>query len=318
LDRGASGALLFAFANEDIDESDGKDYFYENGEEMDDRGDDGVAMIKGATSILIQAMTSPDSVKTYLALVRGEGILGGVDLKEKGWFEVNRPIKDEDGVEKEASTLFHFVAGQPETNVHGVDRPRMSLVLARPKQGRWHQIRRHLNGLSHPILGDTTHGASKVNREWKEKRNLPGERICLHLARLQIPSNDAVPQGIDVCCPILEDMLSILRVYAPDVLEKARPVLEREGIVIEPRVDYKVGRYRIPHGYNLREKNRGDEDVSILDQGEHYVVVDKPPSVVVHNSAWSDMMETTPMLQRVRDKTGKKVNPIHRLDRGRK
>lgn len=138
LDRGASGALLLAYADNDGDQN--KDF-----------------KRKGATATLIQAMASPESTKTYVALVRGEGILRGEDFKEKGWFEVSRPIKDESGEEKNATTLFNFVAGQPETCENGVDRPRISLVLARPKEGRWHQIRRHLNGLSHPILGDTTH-----------------------------------------------------------------------------------------------------------------------------------------------------------------
>jgi tRNA pseudouridine65 synthase len=142
LDRGASGALLLTFAN---DEEDSHGTNQKSGKK------------KGATASLIEAMASPESVKTYVALVRGEGIFRGEDFKEKGWFEVSRPIKDEGGEEKEATTMFNFVAGQPETCEDGVDRPRMSLVLARPKQGRWHQIRRHLNGLSHPILGDTTH-----------------------------------------------------------------------------------------------------------------------------------------------------------------
>lgn len=152
LDRGASGALLLAFADDD--------------EQRENQ--------KSATATLIEAMASPESIKTYVALVRGEGILHGVDFKQLGWFEETRAIKDESGQEKNATTWFNFVAGQPEASDDGIDRPRMSLVLARPKQGRWHQIRKHLNGLSHPILGDTTHGASKVNREWKERRNMPG------------------------------------------------------------------------------------------------------------------------------------------------
>ncbi len=68
--------------------------------------------------------------------------------------------------------MFKFVAGQAKD---GHDRPRVSLVLARPMQGRWHQIRRHLNGISHLIIGDSTHSVSRVNREWREGRNVPSE-----------------------------------------------------------------------------------------------------------------------------------------------
>ena len=68
---------------------------------------------------------------------------------------------------KDATTLLRFVAGQAET---GPTRPRVSLVLARPKEGRWHQIRRHLSYLSHPILGDSTHGHSKTNGKASENQ----------------------------------------------------------------------------------------------------------------------------------------------------
>jgi hypothetical protein len=197
--------------------------------------------------------------------------LHGVDFKQLGWFEVTRAIKDEKGDEKNATTFFNFVSGQPETFHNGIDRPRMSLVLARPLQGRWHQIRKHLNGLSHPILGDTTHGASKVNREWKEKRNMPGERVCLHLARLQLPPTTAVPEGIDLSCPIQDDMMEMLRVYAPDLLEQSRDILQREGILIEPNTEYEIGRFTVPEELMYAGVQVSD-DVEILAQGEHFVV----------------------------------------------
>lgn len=337
LDRGASGALLLAFADDD--------------EQRENQ--------KSSTATLIEAMASPESIKTYVALVRGEGILHGVDFKQLGWFEETRAIKDESGQEKNATTWFNFVAGQPEASDDGIDRPRMSLVLARPKQGRWHQIRKHLNGLSHPILGDTTHGASKVNREWKERRNMPGgecwtvlilinctrhhilseiariihfhslifcslwnqcltERICLHLARLQLPPTEAAPEGIDVSSPIYEDMLKMLRDYAPDVLEKSLHVLQEEGILVDSKETYEVGRYTIPE-----ECVQDDGSVQILAQGENFVIAKKPPTVVVHHSSWTGSRsnpkrrseEATPMLQRVRDATGRRVNAVHRLDR---
>mmetsp|Transcript_18238 Transcript_18238/g.30899 ORF Transcript_18238/g.30899 Transcript_18238/m.30899 type:complete len:665 (-) Transcript_18238:4-1998(-) len=312
LDRGASGCLLLTYA----DDAD------------DDKSVD--SNKSSTTATLIDALQSPDSIKTYVALVRGEGILRGEDFKEKGWFEVSRPIKDESGVEKDATTLFHFIAGQPESSDDNgvINRARMSIVLARPMQGRWHQIRRHLNGISHPILGDTTHGHSKTNRAWKETRNLPGERICLHLARMQIPPNDEIPEGLDVSCPLMDDMLDMLRVYAPDVLETALPKLKQEGILLDADREYEVGKYTIPEELlEVQLKNQmlnDDGKAEILLQGANFVIADKPPTVVAHHSSWtytrSDprrrWKEPTPMLQRVRDETGKRVNLIHRLDRG--
>jgi 23S rRNA-/tRNA-specific pseudouridylate synthase len=143
------------------------------------------------------------------------------------------------------------------------------------------------------------------------------------MARMQVPPSDAVPEGIDIACPILDDMLDMLKVYAPDVLEKSLPVLEEEGIILEAKEDYEVGEYTIPEEL-LQKKALDDGHVDILEQGDNYVVASKPPSVVVHHSSWTGKRsdpkkrwaEATPMLQRVRDATGRRVNLVHRLDRG--
>lgn len=332
LDRGASGALLFAFADDYKDSYDGDD---EKIDVDNDEQDDSLLASnqedqphfeikkkirkKGPTAILQVEMAKETTTKTYVAIVRGEGILRGEDFKQKGWFEVNRPIKDEKGRLNDAITLFRFVAGQAEPqgdNVSDDDRilqPRLCIVLARPQNGRWHQIRRHLNGLSHPILGDTSHGSSKTNREWKEKRNLPGERICLHLARLQMPPTEFTP-AIDCSCPLPTDMLNVLQVYAPKVLKDAMDVLEQEGILVHTEQKFITGTYKIPD--KLDDVPSKDE-VKILCSGENYVVAYKPPGVVVHQSAWTrgKRNEALPMVQQVRDATNRKVNPIHRLDR---
>jgi 23S rRNA-/tRNA-specific pseudouridylate synthase len=82
LDRGASGCLLCTYAD-----------------------------APEATAVLSDALQT-NSTKTYMALVRGEGIVNGTDLKQRGWFRVERPIRDERGREREAATWLRFVAGQ--------------------------------------------------------------------------------------------------------------------------------------------------------------------------------------------------------------
>lgn len=165
--------------------------------------------------------------KTYLAVVRGEGILHGEDLTEREWFTVNRPIRNANGIEKKATTRFRFVAGQG--NDYGrLNRPRAAIVLAQPQTGRWHQIRKHLNGLSHPILGDSTHGNSQTNREWRNQYGLASERLCLHLCRLDLGG----PDGLHVACPLWPDLHALLRRELPTVLEHAESVLCEEGVVL--------------------------------------------------------------------------------------
>lgn len=213
LDRGASGCLLLTLAK------------------SDQAGHD-------ATATLQEAMT--EASKTYVALVRGEGLLNGRDLKKEGWFEVNRPIKDESGNLNNATTFFRFVAGQ-DNDSGKLDRPRASVVLCRPKTGRWHQIRRHLNGLSHPILGDSSHGNSKTNREWRKDRGLASERTCLHLLKLELPKTKVCPTGIAAFCPLAEDMMSLLEQHLPGVLVEALRVLkEEEGIVLQASVSESI------------------------------------------------------------------------------
>lgn len=67
----------------------------------------------------------------------------------------------------------------------GVYADRYSLVEALPRTGRYHQIRRHLAHLRHPIIGDTTHGDGKENRFFRERFRLM--RLCLHAHVLGLP-----------------------------------------------------------------------------------------------------------------------------------
>lgn len=139
---------------------------------------------------------------------------------------------------------------------------------------------------------------------------------------MQLPPTEAAPEGIDVSSPIYDDMLKMLRDYAPEVLEKSLDVLQKEGILINSNEAYEVGRYTI----NEEWRHAGIQDdgsVEILAKGENFVIANKPPTVVVHHSSWTGSRsnpkrrskEATPMLQRVRDATGRRVNAIHRLDR---
>ena len=46
---------------------------------------------------------------------------------------------------------------------------RYSLLELRPRQGRMHQIRRHLKHVFHPIVGDTTYGDGHHNRAFRSR-----------------------------------------------------------------------------------------------------------------------------------------------------
>lgn len=102
--------------------------------------------------------------KTYMALVRGyfpEEIV------------VDKPLINDKGKEQEALTSFELISHSEMPWPSGkFATSRYSMIVARPKTGRFHQIRKHCNHLRHPILGDRPHGCNKQNRLLKAKFGL--------------------------------------------------------------------------------------------------------------------------------------------------
>lgn len=68
--------------------------------------------------------------------------------------------------------------------------PRLRLLFVPIYKHRFHQIRRHLNGISHPVVGDSVHGSSSFNRELVGHPNnpAPAGRLLLHCLRLELPT----------------------------------------------------------------------------------------------------------------------------------
>jgi tRNA pseudouridine65 synthase len=99
--------------------------------------------------------------KVYLCIARGW-------LPDELW--VDRPLEDEDsGQKQEARTALHCLERFELPWARGEHlTTRYSLVRAEPETGRFHQIRRHLAGVSHPLVGDTRHGEGWHNRRFRE------------------------------------------------------------------------------------------------------------------------------------------------------
>lgn len=141
-----------------------------------------------ATPILQAALAA--GTKQYLALVRGH-------RPDPSEVCVDRPMKDSAGVLRNAETWIRPVGTSAD--------PRCSLLLARPSTGRFHQVRRHCRDLDHPVLGDSKHGDTKINRWWREHYGLP--RLGLHCLSLQLAPEGLPP--IDVTCPVPFDLLTV-------------------------------------------------------------------------------------------------------------
>lgn len=131
--------------------------------------------------------------KTYLALVRGfaesSGRIDSPLVSDKGR---GRPATDPHSVPQEAETTYRTLEKFEATFPSGRHvTTRCSLVEASPKTGRYHQIRRHMAGISHPVIGDADHGDTKLNRVFQQQVGVT--RLMLAAIRIEFrhPMTDA-------------------------------------------------------------------------------------------------------------------------------
>lgn len=136
------------------------------------------------------SLTAPATVKTYVAFVRGYFFSDEPVV-------VDRPMKDDNQRLKEALSVVEYLGRSHE--------PRCSLLRVRPQTGRYHQVRRHVRDLTHPIVGDADHGDSRINRWWRENSGI--DRLGLHCIGLQMTLPDGQP--LDVASPLYIDQYAV-------------------------------------------------------------------------------------------------------------
>ena len=148
LDAATSGVLLFALSSENA-------------------------------RLLCQQFAERIPKKTYHAVVRGYPAREGkIDLELE---------LDSTGDKVAASTSFKTLKRLELPHAVGKKFPtaRYSLMEIQPHTGRYHQIRRHFNRISNPLIGDAVHGDSHHNRFFRETMEISG--LCLKATRLEIP-----------------------------------------------------------------------------------------------------------------------------------
>ena len=133
-----------------------------------------VARTVGALRSLSQQFADRRVVKTYVAVVAGE-------LTGKGNLDASL-----DG--KIATTDYQVLDSSP-----GPSGAPATRVLVRPHTGRTHQIRRHLAGLGHPIIGDPLYGPATAGKE----------RLLLHAWKIRM-EHPLDGSGLQVEAPLPE------------------------------------------------------------------------------------------------------------------
>jgi tRNA pseudouridine65 synthase len=118
--------------------------------------------------------------KRYVAIVRGHAPLRG--LVDHPLREMRDDIADAQARSGKAAQPALTAYERLETAELPVPAgryatARFSLLRLTPQTGRRHQLRRHLKHISHPIVGDTTHGDGRQNRFAREQ--LGCERLLL-------------------------------------------------------------------------------------------------------------------------------------------
>lgn len=146
LDRATSGCLLLAFDRE-------------------------------TASALGRALMAHEIRRDYLAVCRG--------WPADDAFVVDHALDGGPGkpAKKPAITAFECLArAEVAWPSQGFDTSRYALLRARPRTGRFRQIRRHLKHASHHLIGDTSHGDGRHNRAFRMRGV---HRMLLHAERMR-------------------------------------------------------------------------------------------------------------------------------------
>jgi len=112
--------------------------------------------------------------KTYEAIVRG--------FVDKSAI-IDYPLLKDDNLQKSETQyelIRHFEINLPFGEFKT---SRYSHIWLKPKTGRFHQLRRHMAHIYHPIIGDRPHGCNKQNKLWKEQFNMT--TMLLHANTLE-------------------------------------------------------------------------------------------------------------------------------------
>ncbi len=147
--------------------------------------------------------------KRYLAVVRGHPPEAG---------EIDHPLArmaDEhagivaSALPQPAHTRFRRLATvELPYRVDRYPTSRYALVELQPLTGRWHQLRRHMKHIAHPIIGDATHGKGRHNRLFQQLFGHP--RLLLAATRVRLV-HPASGQPLHLHAGLAEDFADVIR-----------------------------------------------------------------------------------------------------------
>ena len=133
-----------------------------------------------------KAKTGRAVIKQYL------GVCSGAPRPAQGVIRLKLDVR---GSSKVSETRYRFLsAGAAGETPY-------SLLELELGTGRMHQIRRHLAGIGHPLLGDDKYGDFRLNKSLRKTCKL--KQLLLHASRLVIPPAPGfADDGLDISAPL--------------------------------------------------------------------------------------------------------------------
>ena len=148
--------------------------------------------------------------KTYLAVVRGvtpeEGIIDYPLTEELDRYSDRRARPDK-GPQPAVTEFRRLATVELPCPVGRYATSRYSLVEARPKTGRKHQLRRHFKHLFHPLIGDTKHGEGRHNRFFRD--SFACHRLLLAAVEIALP-HPVTGQPLRINAPLEDSFAGVI------------------------------------------------------------------------------------------------------------
>jgi 23S rRNA pseudouridine955/2504/2580 synthase len=158
-----------------------------------------VAKTRQAMVRLTEMFTEGEPDKTYYALAKGrfQKETGSIDLRLPEHQQTQASKAQRGPNLQTALTHWRKLVGGPEATL-------LELTI---ETGRTHQIRRHLEAIGHPVVGDTKYGDFPFNRVAQRQWGL--KRMFLHSARLSL-AHPITKKRLAFVAPLPTELLDCL------------------------------------------------------------------------------------------------------------
>ncbi len=165
-----------------------------------------LAFDRNTASALGKTLMSSEMEKEYLTVCRG-------------WpqenFCIDHPLDGGPGKPQKKPAVTHFTrlaTGELPVPSAGFETSRYALLGCRLETGRFRQIRRHLKHAFHHLIGDTSHGDGRHNREFR----LRGvHRMLLHASRLAF-THPLTGERIETLAPLDAEWRKVYELFGWD------------------------------------------------------------------------------------------------------